>query len=520
MAQAFGIPLPPPYKGQNDQIPLIALQNPYCKWMINFNNQYGNVNLRKGNELFAEVNGNPLNITSYEDDLFVMVDDSGTLKWYETSTGSPSLVRSVVGGGDDEVHTLFFNNYLFYFGEGELSPANTGPQYWNGTSWGNAGYSWPSDFNPLGGCVYKNRAYFVNRGTAKYGYSEIDSIAGTVTEVDLSSQVSSHAMLYAIRSISMSENVTQENVLAFLFSTGEVLVYSGSYPNSTSWGVVAKFKVSQLIYNNSMVDAKGDTFIFTETEILSLRNLFLGGYSKERADGIGAVIKNRWSSIVRELLDDLPGNRYYIKAAYDEQRDRIVISLPKYVDPLDENEVNTWPAQFIYDFTLGGWYEYVQTSNDTTRSVSACYFNNDIYILIKESGGDSVVVRLDVLDTYVDDSIGGLINDPIYFYLESAPHPLSKFGVMVASGLEVVMKSDLYPNADFHFIGDLGAQVTTEQPTNGNGTEVSKVLVNAGIEANTIQYVIEGNSDEDGVAVGLEIYGTNLWVIPGEGLAR
>lgn len=523
-SSAVGIPLPPPYKGQNDQFPLVALQNPYADKMYNFNNRGGVAKVRDGNEIFATVSNaviNPLNISSYASappKLFAMVDLGVDIKWYDISSGTPSLVHTLGSGGDDEIQTLFFNNYQFYFGETALAPTGVGPQYYNGSVWGTAGYTWPASFVPFGGNVYKNRAYFIGRQSAGYGFSNIDAIAGPVTAVDLISVISVKAYLYIIRSISVSEGVTPQNVQAFIFSSGEVLVYAGSYPNSASWELISRFKVSKPLYNNTFVDAKGDSFIFTDSEILSLRNLYVNGYAQERSTGIGAAIKNRWQQIVRGLLAQNLDNRFFIKGVYDERYDRLVINLPNYVDPITGAVVQRGPSQLIYDFTLGAWYEYFQqVTADISDIPSACYHNDHIFTLVRQSG-KATTISIDSGSNHLDDDPDAVGEIGIPYKLRSVPYPLSKFGVVISSGFEMIMKSDMYPTMNVKLIGDLGAQETGEQTTMGNGSEVSKVMVDIGIESNTVQYEISGESSDS--VIGLEIYATNLWVTPSEGVAR
>jgi hypothetical protein len=526
MGQSSGIPLPPPYKGQNDQYPLFSLSSPYCQIMDNMNNIGGVVSLRKGNDKYVSVAADCLNLFSYDDTQhFLLTIGPGAtgFRFWNVSTGVAVLVNTLATGGDDEIHTLVFKNYLFYFGEITLRPGGAiGVPYFDGTAWGIAAYTVPANFVPLGGNVYKNRAYFVNRGTAKYGYSEIDAIAGAITEVDLTTIVGTKTQLYAIRSISLSENTTQENVQAFIFENGEVFVYGGSYPNSSSWSVISRFRVSDIIYNNTVVDAKGDSFILTKTEILSLRNLFVGGYSKEQAEGIGASIKKRWGQVVKAILDDSPGWAYYIKGVYDVARDRLVISFPFYVNRTT-GALTAQPFQLIYDFTLGAWYEYFQqgVATNTSRPQTASYHRGNTYVGVQSSTSqNTAVMTLEVNTNYVDDDMeSAATNAPIYYQLTSVPYPISKFGVVKSDGLEVIMKSDLYSQTNWVLIGDLGASTTTNQKVVSiNGTNVVKTFINMGIESNLIQYSMSGASTTS--SVGVIIYATNLWVRPSGDISR
>lgn len=525
MAKTGGLQLPPPYKGQNDQFPAFALSNPYCVKMLNFNNKKGSINLRQGNKFWGATTGTAiisLDLSSYTSGtsaLFMLIDKNTGLVWYDISAAGVVTSVHTLGTEAGVAFPVYFNNYLFYFGNSALSVTGTGPQYFNGTTWGTAAYTWPANFNPYGGNVYKNRGYFLEDDSAAYVYTEVDAISGVTTKVDLSSVLSTRAQLYIIRSISLSEGVTQQNVQAFCFSSGEILVYSGSYPNSANWELIARLQISKPIFNNSVVDAKGDSFILTQSEILSLRNIFARGYSQEKADGIGAAIKNRWTQIIKAYFDAGGTTSLYIKGVYDEANDRLVISLPNYVDPVSSAIVANTAFQLIYDFTLQAWYEHIQTDTNITQATSACYFRNKVFYCTHNAARNSAFsAQIEGATTWLDDQLDGSGTNPIAFDLISAPHPLSKFGVTLASGLEAIMKTDMYSAVNFTLIGDLGAVSNGPQLSNGNGSNMSKILANVGIEANAIQYQISGNSVSS--SVGLELHATNLWVSQAEGLAR
>ncbi len=531
-AQSTGIPLPPPYKGQNDQFPVVSIASPFCQFMHNMNNDDGIIKLRKGNDVrFAStVPGLALATygTSY---IFAMADTGANYVWYDALTGS--TVNTVAGTGDTEIHTLYFNNYLFFMGDTDLTPTATGLVTYNGSAWGISTYTWPANFIPAGGDVYKNRAYFIDKGTARFGYSPVDKVLGVaITPVDYATVISQKGILYAIRPLSMTEGVTEETMQAFIFSSGEVLVFRGSYPDSGTWGLASRFQISEMIYQNTYVDAKGDTFLFTKSEILSLRNLYVSGYDVERNEGVGAAIKNRWQQIIKQITAINPTYLKYIKGVYDAANDRLVISLPFYIDP--ETGSYTWGlSQLIYDFGLGAWYESFQLSAAVAPtyyvySISAAFFNGLTYSMTKNNTvaagiPTSTVYALDVNDNYLDDDMDTVpvVGKGITYKLTSAPYPMSRFGVILNLALEIIMKSDLYATMKFKLIGDIGAQETVEQTLpapSGVYGDIYKGVVNAGIESNIVQYEITGTSTDSDY--GIEIYATNLWANPSDGIAR
>jgi hypothetical protein len=485
--------------------------------MYNFNNLGGLVKLRKGHSyFFGHAPGGTietLNVESYDGTspkLFVLIDLPAGLTWYNAVTAA--VVHSIGLGGDDEIQTLYFNGYLFFFGEVALRPASIGPQYWNGTAWGTAGYTWPASFNPFGGCVHKNRAYFIERQSSAYAYSEIDAISGATTKVDLAGVLQSKANLYIIRSLSVTQGQSPQNLAAFLFANGEVLVYEGSYPDGSDWRIALRFQISPPLFNNSVVDAKGDSFIFTETEVLSLRGVFANGYDKESAEGIGASIKNRWTQIIAGV--NATSDVLYVKGIYDKKNDRIIISFPCYVDPITGVSDSTKIFQLIYDFTLGAWYEYFMTAASVQYVPSAAYFEGSSYVLAYLNGS-ARLMKLESKTTFLDDDISGTGTNPINYTLRTVPLPIQKFGANSIDGVEVIAKSDLYPQTNYKFIADLGRQTTDAQPLAAQGTSIAKPMVNVGISGSIVtQLEVSGSSVSS--SVGLELYAFNVWFNPGE----
>lgn len=482
--------------------------------MSNFKNKDGIAILRNGNSLFCSTTGNyAIDVTSYPKgtpELFMVVTSGVNTIWKDITSGVASTVRTI-GGSVSFTFPLFFKNYLMYFGNGDLLPTNTGPQYYDGTTWGTLTYTWPASFQPYGGTVFKNRAYFIKKDASSYGYTEIDSVSGAVTQVDLDGIVSEKSFLYIIRSISATEAVSPENVLAFIHSSGEVLVYSGAYPNSATWGIVSRFQISKPIYYQSFVDAKGDSFILTESEILSLRNLFYGGYDQERATGIGAAIQPRWQQIFQGLYNSSSVTPYLIEGVYDKVNDRLVISLPSYVNPNTGVIVANTSFQLIYDFKLGAWYEYVQTTSATlTKVTTICYHANQVYFSCYD-GTNCLAYKIEGSTQFADDQIDGSGVDPIDFQLQLAALSIPKFGVIEVEGVEVIVKSDLYAQTNYKLIGDFGRQTTSGQTLEDQGASIARPMANVGLTNSLYVQVDISGSTVSGKTIGLELYAFNVW---------
>lgn len=404
------------------------------------------------------------------------------------------------------VSTVYFNKYLFFIGD------VISGYYYNGTTWGLTGYTYPVGFTPMSGCVFKNRLYFVDKGTALVGYSGIDYISGTITSVDLSSITTSKTKLLGIRSVSMSEGISQDNVLCFCFDNGEVLAYSGSYPNSSDWRIVGRFVIPKPIDYHSFVDANGDSFVITECGLISLRDLFAKGGDKALNEGISGAITNRWDQIMSALFPNgvVDSSGQWVKGHYDQGRDRIVIVFSDYVTKAGVKSTGSF-FRLIYSFKTQSWWEHYGALNAASVSSSAM-FKNDLYYGTTVNGG---VLKAEGASGYLDvvpdsDNPGVTIPAAYTYKLITAPLPLSRNGINKVEGAELLMKSDLYTETEVKLISDLGAATTTAQKTKGNGTNVSKCMVNSGVESTYVQLQI-GGTTVTGKTTGQEIYGMNIW---------
>ena len=526
MVAGSSVVFPPPYRGQYDKVPLAVLQNPYCEILDNFIPEQGGTFLRKGNDRWAYVTGGDVsNLATYGTAaLFAFYFSVNTVYWLDVTAGGAGTVVYSLVGSENDVQTLYFNGVLYYFGANDLAVGGAlGPRQYNGTAWAAVTYTWPSAFNPFGGCVHKRRAYFIDRGKPRYAYSNTDAITGATSLVDLSSVINNSAPLYIIRSMSLTENITAQNVATFIFANGDVLAYSGAYPDSNDWSEVARFKISRPLYQNSFVDVKGDTILFTDTEVLSLRNLFVSGYSKERSEGIGAAIKNRYQQIVDVIKANSASNvAKTITGIYDEANDRLIIKFPHYVS---RSGVFTPTAvlSLIYDFTLDAWFEVYQNDSTGTALIpvvarAGVYFNGYVYTTLVGSSNNTGIMRNQSATDYLDDSrsSGGSATG-ITYNLTTAPLSVPKFGVSQLNGVEIIMRSDQYANTQVQFIADLGRQESGAQTIENQGTDIAKPMANVGItNASLVQLEISGTSTSAASEIGIELYAFNAWHNSGE----
>lgn len=499
--------LPIPYLGLNDKVPIAGLEYPYCEICDNFKLDNGKLEARLGDTRFATGAANqPVlaldSLGAINPTLIVVTDTGGQLTWRNiTSGGAGTVVWTPAGlAGDDEIHTVYFNGHLFYCGEFTLA-ANPFDYSTGAVS----GYTNTS--GAFGGAVHKNRAYFIKRYSSIYKYSGIDAVAGALTDVDLSGIITNQSFLYGIRSISLSEGINQENVAAFIFEDGEVLVYGGSYPDSPSWGIVARFIIPKPIYYNSFVDARGDSYVMTEAGPISLRTLFLQGPEVAIQQGIGSLVKNRWQQIVKANQAVGFSSSYFMKGVYDQTNDRLIFSFPYYV-VRETDATESWSCFMVYSFKANAWYEHYAKVGGY-YSTRICYSKDSIYY----GNANGPVMKFEGATQIIDQEFDG-DEVGVALRLRTAPNPTKKYGTVKVDGVEVIMSSDCYDLINFKLVGDFGAIESENQQTSGNGTNITNCMVNVGLESTYTQ--LELNATTDTNSDDVTIYSTNLWTNSGQ----
>lgn len=508
------IPLPPPYSGQRDDLPLVMIGSPYAEKVINFNLDDGAAKLRHGDSVHSTGGTSfVFALATYgfgsSQKLFGVNSDGGTLKVIDCSTaGAVSVAYNPGGPSDDtEIHTLFFNNVLTFFGEIDWTPGSLGCPSYNGSVWGSSGYTYPTITVPFGGTSFKNRAYIIERNGTKYAYSAINAISGLTVEVDLAQVMSAKGYLYGIRSVSLSEGLEQENVLCFVFNTGEVLAYSGSYPDSSDWKLIGRFIISPPIYYNAFIDARGDSFVITKTGLISLRTLFTQGVEIATQQALSGSIRNRWKQIVN---GSFAGSEMIIRGMYDQINDRVVISFPALITETGALDTDK-SLRLVFSFKTESWAEHhVDQDNGNLASSGVVFYKNAPYYGVWEG-----VMKMEGASDFIDASASGGSNNGYPYELTSAPIASGRTYVSRADGLDLIMESDMHDITNYQFISDLGVTESVAQKLPSNtALTLSKPNVNMGIEGSYIQFKVSGNTTS-GKTVGLNIYGVNVWTQSG-----
>ena len=518
------IPLPAPYAGVNELIPKIAIESPFCEELHNFNVTQEGITLRHGDSKYRLITPAVGRTTSdfifqYGDTaLFIVKYDftGGTLNIYNVTT-STTVYTSGILFANDNFASLYFNKYLFLFGYNFHSPGYV----YNGAAWGVIGYTGSGTFRPYGGNVYNNRAYLLQATEAAYWYSNINAVSGAMKKVDLSSITEQKCTLSAIASFTVAETVQAVTYQTFIFDNGEVLFYGGSYPDAPDWTLVGKAKIGQPLDYNSVFQYQGDSIVLCDTGVVSLRDLFLKGSQEGKGLSINDRIQITWSNLIQAYRSAYAnpvgpiifGSTGSVKGLWDPKSDRIIISFPFYLDSTGTIQFGSF--YFVFNTQLTSWCTQRSYGCLGTTIINSTVFQNKVLLLCTSNAQTHIMIyekegSAGFTDRDADDS-----SDVAYdFETISAPVANGRNYVQKATGLDVIVKSDLYAQTNYQLIKDFGVVTSNAQTTNAPTGTLQKPFVNMGIEGSYIQYKISGTTTT-GKTVGLEMYGANLWIDQG-----
>lgn len=126
----------------------------------------------------------------------------------------------------------------------------------------------PSKF--VGIVAFKNRTFFWEKDSQDFWFSKVNALGGDLTKFPLSRVGQFGGRLFAVvpwttgGAASVDEaGVSLQQLIAFVMSSGEILVYRGSDPSSADWALVGLYRVGPPIDVRATLQIAGDAVIVT-----------------------------------------------------------------------------------------------------------------------------------------------------------------------------------------------------------------------------------------------------------------
>lgn len=203
--------------------------------------------------------------------------------WNATVTPAVSLAT---GFTNDRWQTQMFNNYLV------MVNGEDPPQQFDGTileeitDWllwnpllGDEGEFEPfTTANEFVGCVsFKGRMYYWKAGGQSFYYCQAGSYRGEIFEFDLGGVLQSGGSIISILTWTVDPGVGPDDMIVFLFDTGEFLVYQGDDPGNVGYfEQVGRFTMPDPISIRCWVHYGADVIVLTRIGYVSMTDVMKG----------------------------------------------------------------------------------------------------------------------------------------------------------------------------------------------------------------------------------------------------
>lgn len=227
---------------------------------------------------------------------------------------------------------------------------------------------------------YAERLFFVEKGTLSAWYLPADSIGGAASEIDLSSVFAEGGSLLTGATWSLDSGSGLDDKCVFITDTGEVAVYSGSDPSSSStWALEGVYRLPPPVDKHGAYNHGGELMIVANAGILRLSQAISRELSEVVRGAFTAAIEDQWQNIIAQRTSANP-----VCHSLWHTRGWLMVSSPSSVDGLD--------MCFVANTRTGAWCRFLGW--DVKASVvfgDKLYFGTDAGLVLEAdtSGSDN-----------------------------------------------------------------------------------------------------------------------------------
>src|SRR5215467_1461297 len=348
-------PVPAPVGGANAIDPLALMDPKYAPVLDNWVPRTGYVELRAGytpwvqavasgpveslmtyrpsvtaERMFAACNGSIFEVTTQGAPTSQQTGLSNN-RWqyvnFTPATGSPTSEP----------------NYLY------IVNGQDNPRYFQGTTWTQpsiTGGPSPSTFSNI--AVWKRRLWFVQGGTMVAWYLATDAIQGAVAgSQDIGALCNKGGELVAIGTLTVDGGNGPDDLIVFLTSRGEAVVYKGTDPtNANAFSLVGVFVLPPPLGNRCLMDYGADLAVITLQGVIP----FSLALPADAAAVRGVALTNKIQNAM--LIAAAQGqNNFGWEISHYPAQGLFIVNVPL---ATDSNQI-----QFVMNAVTGAWCRFV-----------------------------------------------------------------------------------------------------------------------------------------------------------------
>lgn len=267
--------IPAPIGGWNTRDPLDLMADTDALRMINYFPSTASVDLRRGFRSHSTGMGSAAVETVAE---HVGATGTRTLiacansNIYNATTYGGSASSLASGLTNNKWQTVNFrdaggNSYLMMVNGADVVKA------FNGTAISNPAFTGVTLSNLIDVTTFKGRLYFVEKDSTSIWYGDIDASSGALTELDVGSLFKRGGYLLTAASWTRDTGGGSQDLLALISSQGDVLIYGGTDPGATDWGLVGRLYLPAPIGRRCLGNIGSELVIITNQGLIPFSSI-------------------------------------------------------------------------------------------------------------------------------------------------------------------------------------------------------------------------------------------------------
>lgn len=259
--------------------------------------------LRGGASEFADLGAACVRMFVYADGATETLFAATATDIFDASDVGSGAVRTSLTSGDWSTQQIGTTGGRFLVG---VNGADTGWTY-NGSTFSNISLTGVTSSDLSQVWLFKRRLFFVEDGTSSVWYLPVDSIGGTVTELDLGAVFQEGGAVLFGATWSLDSGSGLDDVCIFVSDRGEIAVYEGTDPDSAStWSLVGVYKIGAPLNKHAFFKAGGDLAILTEDGIIPVSEALRKDRGALQAGAISAPIEDAWKDAIANRTSSYP----------------------------------------------------------------------------------------------------------------------------------------------------------------------------------------------------------------------
>ena len=378
--KSYSRPIPPPVGGWNARDSLASMKPQDAVILENFFPKQSEVVTRGGYALHCDTSEGAYNVETLAE------YKSGTTR--KLIAGCHGKLIDVTSSSPSTIGSGFTNNrwkWVNFGGKIFLVNGTDAPQDWDGTTLTSTAWSGLTIANLSDVCVFKERMFFIEKNTQSFWYASATKvITGALTKFDLRYVGNFGGTLQAIGTITADGGSGVDDLLALYFSSGEVVIYSGSDPgDAANWALVGRFNIGAPV-GAALVQFGSDLIAITQGAYVPLTKVLSFG----RTNPSSLDLSDKISGEVARVTKTYSGNSGWQAILYPAGR-MLLFNVPRSSISFDQHVMNidtkAWCKFTNWNFPIFGTFNdalYAGGQDGKVYRVDYGYDDNDEPIVV------------------------------------------------------------------------------------------------------------------------------------------